>query len=103
MKTIPIGSNHRVHSVFCNLLHSSMQVTDVTVEIHDGFAIQLQDYSQDPVSRGVLRTHVQHHFGAVEQRVLRCGYLYLMHFSLKLTGDVLLRFITTRDAPWLDY
>ena len=69
----------RVHAVLGDLLHAAMEITDVAIEIHDGFAVELENHAQHAVRRRVLRPHVQHHLRAVEQCLLSCRDFYLMH------------------------
>ena len=71
----------RVHAVLGDLLHAAMEITDIAIEIDDGFAIEPEDHAQHAVRRRVLRAHVQHHLRAVEQCFLSCCDFYLMHFQ----------------------
>src|SRR5215217_6952801 len=82
IEAIPVRRDLRVHAVLGDLLHTAMEVTDIAIEIHNGFAIELENHAQHTVRRRMLRPHVQHHLRAVEQCLLSCRYLYLMHFEL---------------------
>src|ERR1043165_3719704 len=51
----------------------------------------------------MLRPHVQHHLGAVEECLLSCRDFYLMHCVLSALFCVHPRLITTTDAERLDH
>src|SRR5690606_878847 len=50
-----------VGAVLGDLLDAPVQVADVAVQVHDLFAVQLQDHPEHPVCGRVLGTHVQDH------------------------------------------
>src|SRR5256714_1119397 len=79
VEPVPVRRDHRVQTVLRDLLHAAVQEPYVAVEVNDGLAVEPQDDAQDAVRRGVLRPHVQDHFGVVEQRLLRCRDFYLVH------------------------
>src|SRR5207245_11252888 len=78
-KPISVGRDHRIGAILRDLFHPAMQVPDLAIEIDHGFAIELQKHPQEAVRGWMLRPHVEGHHGAVEQRLLSCGNLYLMH------------------------
>src|SRR5215212_6404545 len=56
-----------------------MEVADVAIKIDDGFAVELEHYTQHTMRRWMLRPHVQHHLRAIQQCLSSCRYLYLVH------------------------
>ncbi len=83
VEPVPVGSNHGVHAILGNLLHSAMEIADVAIQIDNSFAIEFQHHTQYAVRRRVLWPHVQHHLGTIEQRLLSCSYFYLVHKKTK--------------------
>src|SRR6185369_3215830 len=82
IESIPVRRDLRVHAVLGDLLHAAMEVTDIAIEIDNSLAVELEHHAQHAVRRRMLRAHVQHHLRAVEQCLLCCRYLYLMHKSV---------------------
>src|SRR4029077_20906995 len=78
------GRELLVCAVLANLFHAAMQVADHTLGTYHLFPVQLEDHAQHAVRRGVLRPHVEHEFGAVEESRFRHDYcpLSMPRFSL---------------------
>src|SRR4030095_739576 len=49
VETIPVWGDHRVHAVLGDLLHATMEIANIAVEIDHGFAVEPQDYAQHTV------------------------------------------------------
>jgi hypothetical protein len=79
IEPVPVGRDHRIETMLRDLLHAPMQVADVAIEIDDGLAVEFENNAQDAVRRRMLRPHVQHHLGAVQQGLFSDGDFYLMH------------------------
>ena len=54
-----------VCAILTDLLNTAVEITDDALRAHHLFAIQLEDYAQHAVRRGVLRPHVEHEFAGI--------------------------------------
>ena len=88
VKPVPIRGDHCVHAIFGNLLHAAMKKTDVAIEIHYSLAVEFQDDAQHTVRRWMLRAHIEDHLRAIEQGLLSCSDLYLVHKNLRRTCPI---------------
>jgi hypothetical protein len=47
--------------MLAELFDTPVEVADIRDRLHHGLAVEIQDYSQDPMSGRMLGPHVQHH------------------------------------------
>ena len=64
---VHVRIEHRVGAVLGNLLYAAMQVADDALGAQDLLAVQLQDDAQHAVRGRMLRPHVEHQLGGVEE------------------------------------
>ena len=64
---VDVGIEHRVGAVLANLFNAAMQVADDALGAQNFFAVQFEDDAQHAVRRRMLRPHVEHQLGRVEE------------------------------------
>ncbi len=81
---VDVWIEHGVGAVLGNFFYSAVEIADHALGAQNLLAVQLQDYTQYPVGRGMLRAHINDELVAVEK-----SFVGLAEFQVR---DVLVRF-----------